>query len=91
MEIRYILEYKDKAIEDVQYFKSLRDDVIKRKINALLDELELHPTTGTGKPERLKQNLSGYMSRRINQEHRLLYRIDEENKIVTIISFKGHY
>ncbi len=87
----YTLEYKDKALEDIQYFKSLGDETIKRKINALLDELEEHPLTGTGKPEKLKQNLSGYMSRRINHEHRLLYRIDEDTKIVTIISFKGHY
>ncbi len=41
--------------------------------------------------EKLKKNLSGYMSRRINKEHRIIYRIDELNKIVTIISFKGHY
>jgi len=87
----YTLEYKDKAIEDIQYFKSLGDDAIKRKINALLDELELHPLTGTGRPEKLKQNLAGYMSRRINREHRLLYRIDESQKIVTVVSFRGHY
>ena len=91
MEVNYILEYKDQALEDIQFFKKLGDVSIIKKINSLLDELELHPETGTGKPERLRSNLTGYISRRINKEHRLLYRIDEINRIVTIISFKGHY
>ena len=91
MEISYTLEYKDKALEDIRFFKHLGDAKIISKINVLLDELEAHPTVGTGKPEKLKSNLSGYMSRRINREHRLLYRIDELNKIVTIVSMKGHY
>ncbi|MBD3628358.1 MAG: Txe/YoeB family addiction module toxin [Cyclobacterium sp.] len=61
------------------------------KIDQLLDELEEHPETGTGKPERLKNILSGYWSRRINKEHRLVYSIDGEKVIVTVISAYGHY
>jgi toxin YoeB len=61
------------------------------QIDQLLDELEEHPETGTGKPERLKNNLSGLWSRRINKEHRLIYSIDDKNVTVTVISAFGHY
>jgi len=61
------------------------------KIDQLLDELEEHPETGTGKPERLKNNLSGLWSRRINKEHRLVYSIDGNKVTVTVISVYGHY
>ncbi len=91
MEVVYALEYKDKALADIEFFKALGNVAIRTKIDKLLDELELHPLTGTGKPERLRGDLSGYMSRRINLEHRLLYKVDEFNKIVTIVSFRGHY
>jgi len=56
-----------------------------------LDGLEEHPETGTGKPERLKNNLTGLWSRRINKEHRLVYYIDGNKVTVTIISAYGHY
>ena len=61
------------------------------KIDQLLDGLEEHPETGTGKPERLKNNLSGLWSRRINKEHRLVYSIDGNKVTVTVISAYGHY
>jgi toxin YoeB len=47
------------------------------------------PFGGIGKPEALKENLSGYWSRRINREHRILYKVD--NEIITIYSLRGHY
>ncbi len=56
-----------------------------------LDELTEHPTTGTGKPEVLKFGLSGFYSRRITQKHRLVYKVDNEQIIVLIISAIGHY
>jgi toxin YoeB len=56
-----------------------------------LYELEISPETGTGKPEKLKNNLSGYFSRRINKEHRMVYTIDYELNIVEVYSMKGHY
>ncbi len=91
MEVVYTLVYKDKAVEDIEFFKRLGDVSIQRKITSLLMELEQHPETGTGKPEKLKGDLAGYMSRRINTEHRLLYRIDDQLHVVTIVSMKGHY
>jgi toxin YoeB len=55
----------------------------------LLNELTEHPFEGTGKPEALKYNLTGYWSRRINQEHRLVYRV--EDTFIKIIACKFHY
>ena len=61
------------------------------KIAKLLEELTLHPKTGTGQVEQLKGNLSGFWSRRINKADRIIYSIEDEKVIVTVISMKGHY
>ena len=60
----------------------------KKDIN-LLNELSEHPFEGTGKPEALKHQLSGMWSRRINQEHRIVYEVIGD--IIFIYSLKGHY
>lgn len=61
------------------------------KIAKLLEELTLHPKTGTGQVEQLKGNLSGFWSRRINKADRIIYSIEDEKVVVTVISMKGHY
>lgn len=61
------------------------------KIAKLLEELTLHPSTGTGQVEQLKGNLSGFWSRRINKADRIIYSIEDETVTVTVISMKGHY
>lgn len=65
------------------------DAKIVLKIVALIVEISGTPFTGTGKPEPLNHNLKGKWSRRITQEHRLVYEIKEE--AITIISCKYHY
>ncbi|GHV23464.1 hypothetical protein AGMMS49959_16590 [Planctomycetales bacterium] len=62
-----------------------------RKLERLLEELREHPYTGTGKPERLSMNLSGYWSRRINREHRLVYAVNDQTVTVNVIAAAGHY
>lgn len=61
------------------------------KLKRLLEELQQHPYTGTGNPERLKHELNGFWSRRINKKNRLLYRVDDIQVIVYIVSVLGHY
>jgi toxin YoeB len=56
----------------------------------LIEDIQLHPFEGL-EPEPLKHNLVGYWSRRINQEHRIIYEVIDENNILSIISLKGHY
>lgn len=66
-----------------------RDKKIHRKIIEFIKVIERTPFTGIGKPEPLKHNLSGYWSRRINQEHRLVYQVTETD--IIIISCRYHY
>ena len=62
---------------------------IKRYINSLIEDTLRNPTEGIGKPEPLKHELTGAWSRRIDQEHRLVYMFTETT--VTILSCKTHY
>lgn len=66
-----------------------QDKNIVKRINQLIKDIKRNPFDGMGKPEALKGNLSGFWSRRINIEHRIVYAI--ENDIVITISCKGHY
>ena len=88
---KYIIEYKEQFFEDIQAHKKAGQRSILTKINALIDELQEHPTKGTGKPEPLKGHRKGQWSRRINKEHRLIYEINEEVITVVMISAHGHY
>lgn len=65
------------------------DKKILKKVNQLIKDIERNGNEGLGKPEPLKHELSGYWSRRITSEHRLIYSIDEDN--IFIASCKGHY
>ena len=69
------------AWEDYLYWQ-LTDKTVLKKINGLIKEIERQPYDGNGKPEPLKHNLAGWWSRRINLEHRLIYRIDTDSLIV---------
>jgi toxin YoeB len=64
-----------------------------RKLNALIDECRRHPFKGTGKPEPLKDNLKGWWSRRITQEHRLVYRVtgSGNEQMLEIAQCRFHY
>ena len=87
--MKYEISIDPLAFEHIHALKKAGDKIILKKISALIDELSEHPFTGTGKPEALKHNLSGLWSRRINREHRLIYRVEE--RTVYIQSVKGYY
>ena len=59
------------------------------KVLLLIGDIMIHPFEGIGKPEALKGDLAGYWSRRIDQKHRLIYKV--ENELIIIISCYGHY
>lgn len=73
---------------DYQYWVAT-DKVLLKRINRLIHEVRRTPFTGIGKPEALKHQLAGYWSRRITDEHRLVYAV-EENQLV-IIAARYHY
>ncbi|RYE29014.1 MAG: Txe/YoeB family addiction module toxin [Sphingobacteriaceae bacterium] len=83
------LDFSDQAIEDIAFHKKSGNKAVLKKLFILLEEIADHPFTGTGKPETLKFNLSGKWSRRINQEHRLVYKVFED--YVVVYSLKDHY
>jgi toxin YoeB len=60
-----------------------------KRVNRLIEEAARDPAVGTGKPERLSGDLSGYWSRRIDQEHRLVYTVDHDHLI--IVQARYHY
>ncbi|MCB9433243.1 MAG: Txe/YoeB family addiction module toxin [Ardenticatenaceae bacterium] len=82
------IEFTPSAWDDYVWFQT-NDRQLLRRINQLIKESSRTPFTGTGKPEPLKANLSGYWSRRIDSEHRLVYRVSETSLI--IVSCRFHY
>lgn len=80
--------FVDGAWEDYLYWQQTDKSMLK-KINGLIKEISRTPFQGTGKPEPLKENLSGFWSRRINQEHRLVYKV--EDGVVIVLQCKYHY
>lgn len=87
----YEIVYTDIALADIKKHKKSGDKKILLKIDKLLNELRQNPTTGTGKPEKLKYYKIPTWSRRITNKHRLIYRIKDEKMIVLALSFWGHY
>lgn len=81
--------YSNQALEDLKYWKKSGNKPVQKKITSLISAILKNPTEGIGSPEPLKHNLSGFYSRRINQEHRLIYRITENT--IRIETLKGHY
>ena len=65
------------------------DRKILKRINSLIKDITRHPFEGIGKPEMLKHDLKGCWSRRINDEHRIVYEVKEE--IIIILACKLHY
>ena len=77
-----------RAFAEYLYWQSQDKKTLKR-INALLKDISRSQYEGIGKPEGLKENLSGYWSRRIDDVNRLVYRI--ENDLIEVYQCKGHY
>ncbi|KAA6349823.1 Toxin RelK [termite gut metagenome] len=87
----YKLHLSDRAGKERDEYKRSGDRKKLEKIALLFDELEEHPTTGTGKPELLKYDYSGYWSRRIDKKNRIVYEINDKKRIVEIYTMKYHY
>lgn len=77
----------------MQFWIRSGNKAIQKKIQEIIDAIQEKPYEGIGKPEQLKHQLAGRWSRRINQEHRIIYRISDQNQIyiLNILSLKGHY
>lgn len=82
------LLFLDQAWEQYVHWQDT-DKGMARKLNGLIKECLRHPFEGTGKPEPLKGDLSGFWSRRIDREHRLVYRVKEGT--LEILACRYHY
>lgn len=83
-----IVQWDFNAWEDYLYWQT-QDKKILKRINMLIKDIARNPFDGIGKPEPLKENLSGFWSRRIDEEHRLVYIVDNDK--ILIFSCRGHY
>jgi len=88
---KYIVTLKPKATEDIKSYKKAGNKIAIARINRILEELEIHPQTGIGKPEKLKYEYSEFWSREIDKKNRMRYIIEENIVTVTVISALGHY
>lgn len=82
------LIFSSHAWEDYLYWQKTDKNMLRR-INNLIHEIMSDPFTGNGKPEPLKHGLSGYWSRRINDEHRIVHRPAED--AIFIAQLRYHY
>ncbi len=82
------LIFAEQAWEDYLYWQESDQKLLKR-INTLIKETTRSPFEGIGKPERLKNALAGYWSRRINDEHRMVYKVEGESLFLAQLRY--HY
>lgn len=82
------LPFSDEAWDDYLYWQGT-DRAVLRRINQLIKDIRRSPYVGIGKPEPLKHQLAGWWSRRIDGEHRFLYRVTEQ--AIEISNLRNHY
>jgi len=83
------VEFTEKAESQLQYWKQSGNQAVLKKIRQLLESILKTPFEGIGKPEPLKYELSGYWSRRITDEHRIVYAV--RNDKIVIVQCRFHY
>ncbi|HZV35452.1 MAG TPA: Txe/YoeB family addiction module toxin [Verrucomicrobiae bacterium] len=82
------LIFSDQAWEDYQFWLET-DKKMLRRIHELLKDIRRNPHSGIGKPEPLRHALAGYWSRRIDQEHRMVYKVTEHG--IHLVQMRYHY
>ena len=82
------LTFTPDALDDYLYWQSQDKKTLKR-INQLLRDVSREPFTGIGKPEPLRENLTGYWSRRIDNTNRLVYAVEEQ--AIVVVACRYHY
>ena len=83
-----LISFETSGWEDYLFWQQ-NDKQVLRKINALVRDIQRDPFAGLGKPESLKHNLAGFWSRRITDEHRIVYKIDGDD--ILIAQCRYHY
>ena len=84
-----VIVFTKEAEKDLKYWKKTKNVSVQSRISELLLEIKTKPYGGIGNPEQLKHELSGFWSRRINKEHRIVYRVLDDK--IEVISLRFHY
>ncbi|TFF34118.1 Txe/YoeB family addiction module toxin [Mucilaginibacter psychrotolerans] len=79
----------EKAQRDFEFWKKSGNRIVQKEIQQLFHDTKQHPFEGIGKPEALKYELSGKWSRRIDNEHRIIYDVADDT--INVYSLRGHY
>lgn len=87
----YHIDFTQDALKDIELLKKTGNTQALKKLASFYAELQSHPRTGTGQVELLKHYSEETFSRRINKEHRLIYRVYDEMVTVLVLSTHGHY
>lgn len=83
-----LIKFSDRAWDDYLYWQQ-SDKITLRRINSLIKEIQRSPFEGIGKPEPLRHNLAGFWSRRIDEQHRLVYAIEAD--CILLAQCRYHY
>jgi toxin YoeB len=83
------ITFSSRALDDLQYWKKSGNIKVQERIKLLIEGIQRTPFSGLGKPEALKHNWSGYWSRRITSEHRLVYKIAQDTLLIAQLRY--HY
>ena len=86
----YSINFTNKAIAHISKLEKDEPKAFK-KLQKFIEELKLHPCSGTGHPEALRGDRSGQWSRQITKKHRLVYEVKENTVVVLVLSAYGHY
>ena len=84
----YKIQYHKKAVKEIQ---KLKENRLSEKAKSLIDLIKIKPYQTPPPYEKLTGDLKGLYSRRINIQHRLIYKVDEDKQIIKIISLWSHY
>lgn len=82
------ISFTPQAWEDYQYWIEA-DRKMVRRLNRLIEDVIRHPFMGLGKPEPLRHELAGHWSRRLTDEHRLVYRVEDD--VLLVVQCRYHY
>jgi toxin YoeB len=82
------IKFSDQAWEDYRFWQA-KDRATLKRINTLLKDIQRSPFEGIGRPEQLKHNLAGFWSRRIDEEHRLVYAVQDDT--ILVAQCRYHY
>jgi len=89
--MKYSVEYELVALKQLKKLEKSGRKVDINRVSRFIEEIKIHPKTGTGHPEQMKYHTGETWSRKVNKKDRFVYRIFEQEKTILVIQALGHY